>query len=159
MVHQFMSSKVMEDAKARYNHFCDSLLKVKESCIDVKLKDCYEGHDFDAHSAYLIETLKISGDVIAIHLGNVTDVPNCPVFHLDGSMSLVPLTDDTSSVNIAMAVILSLIVTVLLVSGLVFIAIKLRLVPRAQACVANTPYTHELTRPGNNVEIVPAANA
>lgn len=91
MVHQFMTLKEKEDVKVRYNHFCDSLLKVKEACIDVKLQDCYIGHDFDAHSAYLLEALKISGDVIAIHLGNVTDVPSCPVFHLDGSMSLLPL--------------------------------------------------------------------
>lgn len=60
--------------------------------------------------------------------------------------------------NIVMAVILSLIVTGLIIAALAFVAVKLRLVPRAKAWVANTPYTHELETGGrNNVEIVPAS--
>ncbi len=39
---------------------CDVLMDIKEKCILPNMNRCYVGHDFQAHMAYLLESLKAS---------------------------------------------------------------------------------------------------
>ena len=42
-----------------YSYLCKSLQRIKDECVDAKLPRCYEGHDLKAHSAYMLELLKV----------------------------------------------------------------------------------------------------
>ena len=64
--------------------FCDHLMEIKKTCLMAKLPKCYEGHVLNAHAAYLLEALKVTSILVALHLdskgGTSTDVATCPVF-------------------------------------------------------------------------------
>ena len=59
-------------------------MEIKKTCLMAKLPKCYEGHVLNAHAAYLLEALKVTSILVALHLdskgGTSTDVATCPVF-------------------------------------------------------------------------------
>ena len=64
--------------------FCSHLMEIKKTCLMAKLPNCYEGHVLNAHAAYLLEALKVTSTLVALHLDSkgdtTTDVASCPVF-------------------------------------------------------------------------------
>eukprot|EP00095_Tigriopus_kingsejongensis_P004309 maker-scaffold902_size83268-snap-gene-0.14 protein:Tk04309 transcript:maker-scaffold902_size83268-snap-gene-0.14-mRNA-1 annotation:"chemotaxis protein" len=122
-----------------YDLLCETLNRIKLECIDPNLGSCYDGRDFKAHQAYMVETLKVSGNIIAIHVANVTDVPSCPVFHSEPYFyNSTHGQSDALIIGLILAVVLLL--TVILVALIVMAVRKFRLVPRLQAWKAKVPY-------------------
>merc|ERR1719367_49049 len=65
--------------------FCSHLMEIKKTCLMAKLPKCYEGHVLNAHAAYLLEALKVTSTLVALHLDSTvgdtnTNVASCPVF-------------------------------------------------------------------------------
>ncbi len=111
-----------------------------------------------------MESLKISGNLIAISLTNVTDVPDCPVFATSpvaiggsgGAGSTYPLppaavpirsggggatsNDDKDAAVPALLAAAAAVASLVVLAALVLVVYKLRLVPRIKAWASNVPY-------------------
>ncbi len=116
-----------------------------------------------------MESLKISGNLIAISLTNVTDVPDCPVFATSpvaiggsgGAGSTYPLppaavpirsgggggggggatsNDDKDAAVPALLAAAAAAASLVVLAALVLVVYKLRLVPRIKAWASNVPY-------------------
>ena len=131
-----------------------------------KLPKCYEGHVLNAHAAYLLEALKVTSTLVALHLdtkGNTnTNVASCPVFVEEGDLyhdqgqGSGPLLEPHLHENagredggaskagglVAAVVVLSLVI---IVAALGFAIIHFRLGPRLKAAVSRVPYMDFLT--------------
>ena len=77
-----------------------------------------------------------------MHLVNITNVPDCPVFqnslYLDVSANSADSNE--SSLVVALAVSLGVCLLLALVTSTVLVARKVRLVPRLRAWMSNVPY-------------------
>ncbi|TRY67165.1 hypothetical protein TCAL_11480 [Tigriopus californicus] len=134
-----MQKPVNETAKTQFQDLlCNALQKIKDECVDPNLRSCYEGHDLKAHTAYMVETLKVSGNVIAIHLAqDTTDVPSCPVFF---SEPYLYGNDQSSGLVLTLILIMAVLVAVIVVAAVLLSIKKFRLIHRIRAWVANIPY-------------------
>ena len=76
-----------------------------------------------------------------MHLVNITNVPDCPVFqnslYLDVSANSA---GSDSTLVVALAVSLGVCLLLALVTSTVLVARKVRLVPRLRAWMSNVPY-------------------
>lgn len=125
---------------------CDSLTKIRDECIEKNLKECYEDHDYQAHLGYLLESLKVSTNVLALHLSNVTNIPSCSAFQMDISMNEAPklaVTPQKSS-NSLVVVLAASFVTMLFcfsIFSVLIVGHRTRLWPRMSAWIRQTPYS------------------
>ena len=151
--------------------FCSHLMEIKETCLMAKLPKCYEGHVLNAHAAYLLEALKVTSTLVALHLDSKeaqrgaegsasTDVASCPVFveemdHMfnDHGQKPPPLLrphhnggGDHGGASkgglVAAVVVLSL---VLVAAALGFAVKQFRLGPRLKATLSRVPYMDFVT--------------
>ena len=147
--------------------FCTHLMEIKKTCLMAKLPKCYEGHVLNAHAAYLLEALKVTSTLVALHLDSKgdtnTNVASCPVFveeddlfhdqgqesppllrpHVNGNAGTASREGGGSKAGLVVAVVvLSLVI---LVAALGFAVIHFRLGPRLKAAASRVPYMDFLT--------------
>jgi hypothetical protein len=154
--------------------FCDSLMKIKTECFMAKLSQCYEGHALNTHAAYLLENLKVTSALVALHLdsraGTNTSIVDCPVFKDDELYA-----DDADSISVpgksssggsgvnAGLVVTVVILALVIVAGVSLVLVKhYRLVPRLKAVVTRVPYADfvmddhsqsQQQQPGNELQV------
>ena len=149
--------------------FCSHLMEIKKTCLMAKLPNCYEGHVLNAHAAYLLEALKVTSTLVALHLDSkgdtTTDVASCPVFVEEGDLfhdqdgqKSRPLLGPRSKGGAAggageggggaragLVVAVVVLSLVILVAALGFAVIHFRLGPRVRAAASRVPYMDFLT--------------
>ena len=148
--------------------FCSHLMEIKKTCLMAKLPNCYEGHVLNAHAAYLLEALKVTSTLVALHLDSkgdtTTDVASCPVFVEEGDLfhdqegqKSRPLLRPRSKGGVAsgagegggaragLVVAVVVLSLVILVAALGFAIIHFRLGPRVRAAASRVPYMDFLT--------------
>ena len=154
------------EAESFRDVFCSHLMEMKKTCLMAKLPKCYEGHVLNAHAAYLLEALKVTSTLVALHLDSTvgdtnTNVASCPVFveeldHMFNEHGQNPPTLLRPHQNggggdrgvaakgglVAAVVVLSL---VLVAAALGFAVIQFRLGPRLKATLSRVPYMHFVT--------------
>ena len=138
-----LSSKLTRNEEKVYYFpsVCEGLQKVSDQCYTNRLSDCYD-HDLEYHMAFLLEDLKVTGITLSSHMitavklnknETVTvDVADCPLFQNDVGGGY-----DRAII----AVVVSLLASVLLLNVLYFVVVRFRLIPKIRArFVENTPY-------------------
>lgn len=115
---------------------CNSVDKIRRTCYEDKLRECYDTYDARVQMALYVTNLRTTADIIAVSTTNVTDFSdNCPAFSL---------VDSKASAAVVAAVTLIAVVAVGVVIGsLVVLGKKTRALPRMIAWFGNLPYKQQ----------------